>query len=166
MPAGDGVIVKKLSVLLLSFALAAWMGCSGASEADETADVRQAVERYLSARTDLSLSSMRVVVNKVTVDGERATAEVTIAANNDPQAKMEMTYALRRTAEGWEVEPPQGGAGGAHGGSAPQSQPQSQPQPQPEAGGESGLPPGHPPVGGEAEPKASELPPGHPPVEN
>jgi hypothetical protein len=134
------------------------MGCSGASEADETASVRQAVERYLSARTDLSLSSMRVVVNKVTVEGERATAAVTIAASNDPQAKMEMMYKLRKTAEGWEVEPPQGGAAGAHGGSAP--------QPQPEAGGESALPPGHPPVGGEAEPKASELPPGHPPVEN
>jgi hypothetical protein len=162
MPAGDGVIVKKLSLLLLSFALAAWMGCSGASEADETADVRQAVERYLSARTDLSLSSMRVVVNKVSIEGERATAAVTIAASNDPQAKMEMTYALRRTAEGWEVEPPQGGAGGAHGGSAPQPQPQQQP----EAGGGSALPPGHPPVGGAAEPKASELPPGHPPVEN
>jgi hypothetical protein len=69
---------------------------------------------------------------------------------------MEMMYNLRKTAEGWEVEPPQGGAAGAHGGSAPT----------PEAGGESALPPGHPPVGGEAAPEAAELPPGHPPVEN
>ncbi|MEX2303393.1 MAG: hypothetical protein WD733_20800 [Bryobacterales bacterium] len=147
--------MKKLSLLFVSLALAVWMGCSGAGEADETASVRQAVERYLSARTDLSLSSMRVVVNKVTVEGERATAAVTIAASNDPQAKMEIMYNLRKTAQGWEVEPPQGGAAGAHGGSAPK----------PEAGGES-MPPGHPPVGGETAPGAAELPPGHPPVEN
>lgn len=151
-----GIIVKRLVLVLLSFGLAGWLGCSG-SGADETAQVRQAVERYLSARTDLSLSSMRVVVNKVSVEGERATAAVSIVARNDPQAKMEMMYRLRKTAEGWEVEQPQGAEAGAHsGGGAPSPQP----------GGESALPPGHPPVGGDQGGGAAELPPGHPPVQN
>jgi hypothetical protein len=150
-----GIIVKNLGFALLSLALTGWLGCS-ASEADQTAQVRQAVERYLSARTDLSLSTMRVVVNKVNVDGDRADAAVTIVARNDPQAKMEMNYILRKTAEGWEVEQPQGAESGAHSGGAPSPAP----------AGEADLPPGHPPLGGEQGGGAAELPPGHPPVEN
>jgi hypothetical protein len=100
---------------------------------------------------------MRVVVNKVEVDGDRADAAVTIVARNDPQAKMEIGYRLRKTAEGWEVEPPQGAEAGAHSGGA---------APRPQQGGEAELPPGHPPLGGEQGGGAAELPPGHPPVEN
>jgi hypothetical protein len=146
----------RLALALLSFALTGWLGCSAASEPDDTALVRQAVERYLAARTDLSLSSMRVVVEKVSVEGDRANAAVTIVARNDPKAKMEMTYRLLKTAEGWEVEPPQGSEAGAHGGAAPRAEP----------GGAAEMPPGHPPVGGESGSSAPELPEGHPPVKN
>lgn len=154
--------MKKLAVALLSLVLACFAACSS-GESGETARVRQAVERYLSARTDLSLSSMRVVVDEVTVEGDRANAAVTIVARNDPKAKMAMNYRLRKTADGWEVEPPQGQEAGAHSGGAMAPSP----SPQPDAGGD--LPPGHPPVGGQqsgGEESASELPPGHPPIKN
>lgn len=155
--------MKKLAIGLLGLVLACFAACSTAGESDETASVRQAVERYLSSRTDLSLSSMRVVVDQVTVEGDRANAKVTIVARNDPQAKMDMMYRLRKTADGWEVEPPQGSEAGAHSGGA------VSPSPQPDSGAE--MPPGHPPVGGsqgssEQGGGAGELPPGHPPVKN
>jgi hypothetical protein len=148
-----GIIVKKLTVALLSLVLAGWLGCSAPSEADATASVQQAVERHLAARTDLDPSNLQVVVDKVSYEGDRANAAVTIVARKDPKAKMQMTYRLRKTAEGWEVEPSQSG-GGAHGGSAPM----------PEAGGGAELPPGHPAVEGGGGAEANELPPGHPPV--
>ena len=153
-----GMSVKKFAVLrwMLAgwLACSAWLGCSGANEADATASVQQAVERHLAARTDLDPSNLQVVVDKVNFEGDRASAAVTIVARKDPQAKMQMMYRLRKTAEGWEVEAPQGSESGAHGGAAPM----------PEAGGDTGLPPGHPAVEGGADADASELPPGHPPV--
>ena len=156
-----GMIVKTRTVAFLSLALAgwlgcsAWLGCSRASEAGATASVQQAVERHLAARTDLDPSNLRVVVEKVSYEGDYANAAVTIVARKDPQAKMQMMYRLRKTASGWEVEAPQGSESGAHGGAAP--------MPQPGEGGAE-LPPGHPPVEGGAGAEASELPPGHPPV--
>jgi hypothetical protein len=153
-----GMSVKKFAVLrwMLAgwLACSAWLGCSRANEADATASVQQAVERHLAARTDLDPSNLQVVVDKVNFEGDRASAAVTIVARKDPQAKMQMMYRLRKTAEGWEVEAPQGLESGAHGGAAPM----------PEAGGDTGLPPGHPAVEGGADAEASELPPGHPPV--
>jgi len=151
------MILKKLTLAFLCLALTGWLGCSGTSEADDTAAVRQAVERYLSSRTDLNLSQMRVVVENINFEGDRANAAVTIVARNDPQAKMEMSYRLRKTADGWEVEPPQGSEAGAHGGAAA-------PKAAPESGAE--MPPGHPQVGGEGGSSAPDLPPGHPPVKN
>lgn len=143
--------MKKLSIALLGLALAAWLGCSPANEPDNTAGVRQAVEKYLAARTDLDPTNLQVVVEKVSYEGDRASAAVTIVARKDPKAKMQMMYRLRKTADGWEVEPPQGSEAGAHGGAAPM----------PGTGGAGELPPGHPPAEGGA---SGELPPGHPPV--
>jgi hypothetical protein len=145
--------------VILGLTLAGWMGCSAASEADETVSVQQAVERHLAKRTDMDPSNLRVVVEKVSYegDGDRATAAVTIMARQDPQAKMQMMYRLRKTSGGWEVEPSQGSEAGAHGGGAM--------PPAPPAGeGGSELPPGHPPVKGADPGAGSELPPGHPPV--
>jgi hypothetical protein len=116
--------------------------------------VQRAVERHLAARTDLDPSNLQVIVEKVSYEGDRANAAVSIVARKDPQAKMQMMYRLRKTAEGWEVEAPQGSESGAHGGAA---------APMPEAGGAE-LPSGHPPLEGGTDAEASELPPGHPPV--
>lgn len=149
--------INRWLVAFLSLALAGWLGCSEASEADETANVQRAVEQHLAKRTDLDPSNLRVVVEKVSYEdnGERATAAVTIVARQDPKATMQMMYRLRKTTGGWEVEPSQGA--GAHGGGAAAPAP-----PAGESGGE--LPPGHPPMEGGEGGAESELPPGHPPV--
>jgi len=138
--------------LLVSLLLTVWLGCSS-NQADPTASVRQAVERHLAARTDLTPASMRVIVEKVSYEGDRASAAVTIVARNDPQAKMQMSYHLRKAGSGWEVEPSPASGAGAHGGAAPAP---------PAGGNDAELPPGHPPVGGQ---QAGELPPGHPPLD-
>lgn len=149
-----GNIVKKLITTFLSLALASWVACSTASGPDEaTTAIRQAVERHLAARTDLDPANLRVVVEKVSYEGEQAEAAVTIVARNDPEAKMEMIYRLRKTADGWQVESPQDSGG--HGGMAPAPQQEES---------DSGLPPGHPPVGGSQGSGSSEMPEGHPPV--
>jgi hypothetical protein len=149
-----GMIVRKVTLVFLCVALAGWLGCAAANESDPTTSVQQAVEKHLAARTDMDPSNLRVVVESVSYDGDRANASVTIVARQDPRAKMQMTYHLRKTAAGWEVEAPQGSEAGAHGGAAPM----------PEAGGGAELPPGHPPVERERGSEANELPPGHPPV--
>ena len=143
--------MKNLAMLLASLLLAVLLGCSY-GEADQTASVRQAVERHLAARTDLDPANMHVVVEKVSYEGDRANAAVTIEARNDPQAKMQMQYRLRKTGAGWEVEPSQASGAGEHGGAAPLP---------PTGGTGADLPPGHPPIGGE---EPGQLPPGHPPV--
>jgi hypothetical protein len=150
-----GIIVNKLSVACLCLALVSWLGCSSANKTDDTASVQRAVEKHLATRTDLG--NLQVVVEKVSFEGDHANAAVTIMARQDSKAKMQMTYRLRKTDAGWEVEAPQGSEAGAHAGGA---------VPMPEAeGGGAELPPGHPPVKGGAGGEASELPPGHPPVE-
>jgi hypothetical protein len=151
--------VTKLTVVCSLLLLSSFVGCS-ATEQDSTASVQQAVERHLSARTDLDPGNLTVTVENVNFEGDRATAAVTIQARKDPQAKMQMTYHLRKAGDGWEVEPQASGAG-AHGGgmTAPET------APMPETGeSASELPPGHPPVGGASGSQPSELPPGHPPV--
>jgi hypothetical protein len=142
--------VKTRAILFSGALLSLWLGCSSAPQADSTESVRQAVEKHLAARTDINPANMRVTVDKVEYEADRAQATVTIAARNDPQAKMQMMYRLRKAGQVWEVEPQASGSGG-HG--AP---------PAPEAGeGGGALPPGHPGIGTD---EANELPPGHPPV--
>jgi hypothetical protein len=148
-----GIIVKKLSLACLCLALAGWLGCSSSNQANDTASVQQAVEKHLARRTDLG--NLQVTVDKVSFEGDHANAAVTIMARQDPKAKMQMSYRLRKTGTGWEVEPPQGSEAGAHGGSAAMP---------PAEGAGADLPPGHPSVEGGAGTEANELPPGHPPV--
>ncbi len=150
-------------LLLLSIA-----GC-GSDEKSDVA-VREAVRAHLAGLTDLSLGKMTVEVDSVEYDGSNATAQVTIAAREDPRASMNMAYRLRRSGSQWIVEAPVAGSSpGAHGGTGagggamPPGHPPANPPigEQPKAGGQ-GLPPGHPTVqGGSA---SQGLPQGHPPV--
>jgi hypothetical protein len=155
---GTGIVVKRLRlafaglVMSGSLACSGWLGCSASNEADATASVQRAVEKHLAARTDMDPSNLQVVVEKVSYEGDHANAAVTIMARKDPQAKMQMTYRLRKTGAGWEVEPQQGS--GAHGQGTPVPQAEETPE----------LPPGHPPLKGSESAEPNDLPPGHPPV--
>ena len=135
-----------VAALLLALSLG---GCGSEGKSDIA--VREAVREHLASRTDLALGKMTVELDSVEYDGSSATADVTIAARDDPQASMKMVYRLRRSDSDWMVEAPASGSPpGTHGG----------------AGGSAGaLPPGHPPTGEQPKTSGGELPPGHPPVQ-
>lgn len=138
-------------LVLISIALGLLsLGCGGSStSSNPESELLAAVERHLAKRTDLDMSSMELSVARADIQGDRAQAEIDFRSTGSAEAAMSMTYDLRRTADGWEVEPKAAPSG--HG------MPQTTPPP---AGG---LPPDHPPLeGGEQQPP---LPPGHPPVE-
>jgi hypothetical protein len=146
--------VKKPIAFFVTACLAVLWACSSAEQPAANEAIQQAVERYLTGRTDLDLASMQVVVDNVVYQGDTADAGVTIVSRKDPQAKMQMSYRLRKTDSGWQVEPKPPSEAGAHGGAA-----------SPGAGGEpQDLPPGHPSVGGSSGGESPDLPPGHPPV--
>jgi hypothetical protein len=144
----------KRAVIVLVLLTILGAGCGSSASSD--ALVRDAILHYLAGRTNLNMGKMNVKVDSLKVEGDTASAQVTISSRDDAKASMEMTYQLRRAGGGWEVVPPAGSAGDAHGGMSPPADPQ--------AGGE--LPPGHPPAGGAPEGAAegSELPQGHPPI--
>ncbi len=136
-------MVRSIAAILLVVLLA----CGGAT-ADPKAEVQTAVEDYLSSRTDLALGNMGVSVDSVEIDGDQAQADVTIAATNDPAAKMQMVYQLERRSGRWRVVAPDS-SGDPHGAAPP-------------ATGGGALPPGHPPTNS----PSGDLPPGHPPLES
>ena len=128
----------RAGAFLTVFLLAA----CGSGEDDLPAQMRTAVEDYLAGRVGLAADNMKVSVDAVQTDGNRAQVEVTITASNDAAAAMQMVYDLEKRSGRWRVKP---------------SPPAAEMEP-PEAGG---LPPGHPPID---EPDPA-LPPGHPPLE-
>jgi hypothetical protein len=124
-----------LSVLALSCALAA--GC-GKTVSDQDA-IRASIEKHLNSRADLNLSAMDREVKQVSVNGDRASAQVEFRLKGG-DAKMDIDYALQRQGKDWTVlssQPTGMGdphSGMVHGsGGAPESE-----------GGQ--LPQGHPPV--------------------
>ena len=134
--------------LLLYVGVSLFLGSCGSEEKSDIA-VREAVREHLAGRTDLALSKMTVELDRVEYDGPSATADVTIAARDDPRASMKMSYRLRRSGADWVVEAPAPGASsGEHAG-----------------GVTPGLPPGHPPTGENPAAGGGTLPPGHPPLE-
>ena len=141
--------------------IAGSLSACGAGEPRSTADVENAVQSYLSGQTDLRVDQMRVHVERIRYEGDSAMAEVTIAASDDPDAKMKMVYFLEQGANGWRVVPPDSATSDQ--GSAltsPSTMPGLPPGHPPTTQPGTELPPGHPPV---AEPP-TELPPGHPPL--
>ena len=135
--------------LPLILALAALVGCSRSSNLESEAAVRQAIEKYLASRPNLSMQSMDMQVSGIRFRGQEADADVVFTAKNDVKATMSMRYTLRREGGAWQVAPQAAGSLETGHGMIPQG------------GGSSELPGGHPPVGA----PASELPPGHPPVQ-
>lgn len=127
----------------------AWLAAAGCAEAERysASDIENAVERYLSGRTDLEFGRLTVRADRIRYSDDRAVATVSIIASDDPQATMQMLYELERTADGWRVVPPRDAGG--EGGGPPAASEQG-----------SGLPPGHPPT----TPRGDGLPPGHPPL--
>ena len=123
----------------------------GSNQNSEIA-VREAVRQHLAARGNLNMGKMTLSVDGITFEQDWATASVTIAARDDPNAKMQMVYQLTQTGSEWKVQAPEDSSQPAHGGMDGGM------------GGPGELPPGHPSTGGQTPQPESTLPQGHPPI--
>ena len=131
--------MKKLAAALVALG-AALAGCS--KEARNTDAVRQAVMDHLGKRSDLNLSTMKIVVTNVEYGKNNdAVANVSFAPKGETGGGMSMRYHLVQESGHWVVKGRQdsGSMGNPHGGAAPSEVPQ-------QPGGAADLPPGHPPV--------------------
>ena len=112
-------------------------GCAGQREASTNAAIQHAIEQHLANRPGIEGNKLILEVQKVTVQGDQAEAEVVFRSRDDPRAQMAYHYELRREGGEWKVGNGRPGAAGS-----PHPNPGSEPE-----GGE-GLPPGHPSVEG------------------
>lgn len=118
--------------LVLLFSTA---GCKKNIQTNEA--VRDAIVKHLSARTDLSLSTMDVEVSNVTFSENEAVATVAFKPKGGPaEAGMSMRYTLEKKGNEWAVKAKADSGMGSHGGMG--------------GGQETGLPPNHPPMGAPA----------------
>lgn len=110
-------------------------GCQ--REPSINAQIQDVIAEHLASRPGISADRMLIEVERVTVQGDRAEAEVIFRSRDNPESRMAYHYELRREDGAWKVE------GGRP--SAPES-----PHPVPEAAPDAGatLPEGHPPVEG------------------
>jgi hypothetical protein len=101
------------------------------------AQIQEVIAEHLASRPGISADRLLIEVERVTVQGDRAEAEVIFRSRDNPESRMAYHYELRREGDAWKV------AGGRP--SAAES-----PHPGPEAAPDAGatLPEGHPPVEG------------------
>ena len=101
------------------------------------AQVQSAIADHLSDRPGITADRLLIEVETVTVQGERAEAEVIFRSRDNPESRMAYHYELRRESGAWKVENGRPSAAGS-------------PHPGPESAPEEGatLPEGHPPVEG------------------
>jgi hypothetical protein len=151
--------MKQISSALI-MTLLLFAGCSSKANTDDA--VRKALLDHLSTRPGLDMSKMDLEINKVTMDGDKASADVTFKVKGGAaNQSMGMTYNLVRSDGAWKVQgtptghgaeggagaagasphgaggPPMGGGGGEKAGSSDSFHPQV-------GGGSGALPPGHP----------------------
>jgi hypothetical protein len=122
---------------VLAFLAVLAAGC-GKKLSDQDA-VRASIDKHLNGRADLNLSAMDREVKQVTVNGDRASAQVEFRVKGG-DAKMDIEYSLQRQGKDWTVLSSQPvGMGDPHSGMQ-----------QPPGGGmDSGggqMPAGHPPA--------------------
>jgi hypothetical protein len=126
----------RISVLVFLCVLAA--GC-GKSVSDQDA-IRASIEKHLNGRSDLNLSAMDREVKQVSVNGDRASAQVEFRLKGG-DARMDIEYSLQRQGKDWAVLSSQPvGMGEPHSGM------QQMPPAGPDSGGSGQMPQGHPPV--------------------
>ena len=108
-------------------------GCN--KQANDQDAIRASIEKRLNGRSDLNMAAMDREVKQISVNGDKATAQVEFRLKGG-DARMEIEYTLQRQGKDWEVLDSQPMGGGS-----------SNPGPQnaPDEGG-SALPPGHPPA--------------------
>ena len=87
------ILALSLTILLA--------GCKKSAASTEN-EIRVAIEAHLSHKGTLNLQAFDTVVKQVTVQGDRAQAQVEFHVKNGP-GMMQLTYALQKTGENWAV---------------------------------------------------------------
>lgn len=127
---------KRMALLLAIWCVLA-AGCN--KTASDQAEIRASIEKHLTSRADLNLGAMDREVKQVSVNGDRATAQVEFRLKGG-DAKMDIEYSLQRQGKDWSVMSSQPiGMGDPHSGMDSNS-----PGAQGSSGGQ--LPQGHPTV--------------------
>lgn len=111
-------VFAGLPVLVLS-------GCGG-KDINNKEEVRQAVVEHLSKRGDLNMGAMEVQVASVSFEKDQAKATISVTPKGMKDG-MQMSYALVRKGDKWEVKGKQDSGMSNHGGALP--------APPPDAGG-------------------------------
>jgi len=119
--------IRAVHVAALALLLA---GCQQTGSIN--AQVQDAIAEHLASRPGIDASRMLIEVESVTVQGERAEADVIFRSRDNPDSRMNYHYELRRQDGQWRVESGRPTAA-------------ESPHPQPgEAQPEGDLPEGHP----------------------
>jgi hypothetical protein len=150
---------RTCSIVLALSLLTVLAGCKKSAASTDN-EIRIAIEAHLAHKGTLNLQAFDTVVKKVTMQGDRAQAEVEFHVKNGP-GMMQLTYALQKTGGTWAVVE-----------SNPVNADFSHPSLDPSQSPAMGTPGGSNPVvsdalrnfkmGGTATPP--NLPPGHPPM--
>jgi hypothetical protein len=115
---------------------------------NQDAAVQRAIEEHLSRRSDLAMDQMVLEMQQVSVEGDRAQAEVVFRTTMDPPARMAYHYELLWEDGRWRVESGRPSAtetphpvmGEAEAGASPESMMDELPE------GHPVLPGDHPPI--------------------
>jgi len=90
-----GSIVLALSLVILL------AGCKKSAASTDN-EIRVAIEAHLAHKGTLNLQAFDTVLKQVTIQGNRAQAQVEFHVKNGP-GMMQLTYALQKTGGNWAV---------------------------------------------------------------
>jgi hypothetical protein len=90
--------LKSLGLILLLGLFTAGCGRSG----NDTDAIRTAIDSHLAARGNLNTSAFDTEIQKVDIQGDQATADVTFHVKGGPGV-MQLTYNLKKTGGTWAV---------------------------------------------------------------
>jgi len=152
--------MKRTFSILLSLSLVMLLAGCKKSTASTDNEIRIAIEAHLAHKGTLNLQAFDTVVKQVTIQGDRAQAQVEFHVKNGP-GMMQLTYALQKTGGTWAVVE-----------SNPVNADFSHPSLDSSQSPTMGAPAGSDPVVSDAvrnfkmggAPASPNLPPGHPPV--
>ena len=152
--------MKRTFSILLSLSFVMLLAGCKKSAASTDNEIRIAIEAHLAHKGTLNLQAFDTVVKQVTIQGDRAQAQVEFHVKNGP-GMMQLTYALQKTGGTWAVVE-----------SNPVNADFSHPSLDSSQSPAMGTPAGSDPVVSDAvrnfkmggTPASPSLPPGHPPV--
>ncbi|MBS1831671.1 MAG: hypothetical protein JST65_03105 [Acidobacteria bacterium] len=113
--------MKRRSIAFTALAAAAatlFLSACGGKDINNKDQVRQAVVEHLSKRGDLNMDAMDVQVASVSFEKDQAKATVSVTPKGMKDG-MQMSYALVRKGDKWEVKGKQDSGMSNHGGALP-----------------------------------------------